>query len=91
MIDILKKKFAANPGKSIIQIKENCSDCGREIIVNITSTAGGYGLQGAFFIQCSPEAYDAKCPDCYSANSKMDVTKLTVKGYKGKRFKGSKA
>jgi hypothetical protein len=91
MIDILKKKFAANPGKSIIQIRENCSDCGRKIIVNITSTAGGYGLQGAFFIQCSPEAYDAKCPDCYSANSKMDVTKLTVKGYKGKRFKGSKA
>jgi len=80
VIDILKKKFAANPGKSIIQIKENCSDCGREIIVNITSTTGGYGIQGAFFIQCSPEAYDAKCPDCYSANSKTDDTGWTAKG-----------
>jgi len=75
MIDILKKIFAANPGKSMVQIKENCLDCGREIIVNITPTAGGYGFQGAFFTRCSPEAYVAKCPDCYSANSRMDDTK----------------
>jgi len=80
MIDILKKKFVANPGKTVVQIKENCSDCGRKLIVDITSTAGGYGLQGAFFIQYSPEAYVAKCPDCYSANSKMDDTKRTAKG-----------
>ena len=80
MIDILKKKIAASPGKSVVQIKENCSDCKQEIIVNITPTAGGYGIQGAFFIQCSPEAYVAKCSDCYSANSKMDDTKRTAKG-----------
>ncbi|MBW2605794.1 MAG: hypothetical protein JRE28_16045 [Deltaproteobacteria bacterium] len=72
MIEILRKIFADNPGKSTIEIKKNCSDCGREIIVKITSTAGGYGLQGGVFIQCSPDAYVAACPDCYNANSKME-------------------
>ena len=51
MIEILRKMFEANSGKSTIQIKGKCSDCGREIIISITSTAGGFGLQGgSFFI-----------------------------------------
>jgi len=90
MIDILKKIFAANPGKSMVKRKENSLDCGREIIVNITSTAGGYGFQGAFL---SSVHLMRMLP------SVLIVTAL-IQGWtipnerrkvKGKRVKGSKA
>ena len=65
MIEILRKMFEANPGKSNIQIKENCSDCGCEVIIDITSTSRGFGLQGGALFKSTLGAYFAKCPDCY--------------------------
>ena len=46
MIKILRKIFEANPGKSTIVLKDKCSDCGCETIIEITPTSAGYGLQG---------------------------------------------
>ena len=37
MIKILEKIFESNPENSIVLLKDNCSDCGREVAVNITS------------------------------------------------------
>ena len=71
MIEILRKMFEANPGESTIQVKHKCSDCGREIIISITSTAGGFGLQSGSLFKCSPDTYLAKCPDCYKLNPKI--------------------
>jgi hypothetical protein len=70
MIEILRKMFKANPEKSTIILKEKCSDCGREIIIEITPTSGGYGLQGGFLFECSPDKYLAKCPACYKSAPK---------------------
>ena len=80
LINILRKIFEANPGKSTIQVKHNCSDCGREIIISITSTAGGFGLQSGALFKCSPDAYLAKCPECYKNNPKIEDGRRTKKG-----------
>ena len=64
MIDILRRIFEANPGKASIQIKEKCSDCGCETIIEITPTSVGFGLQGGFLFKSSPDDYFAKCFDC---------------------------
>ncbi len=71
LIEILRKIFEADPGKTTIELKDKCSDCGCEIIVNITSTAGGFGLQGGALFKSSPDEYFVKCPDCYTEGEKM--------------------
>ena len=43
MIEILRKMFEANPGKSIIGLLDKCSVCGRKINVEITPTSEGFG------------------------------------------------
>ena len=76
MIEMLRKIFEADLGKSTIELKDKCSDCGCEIIVNITSAAGGFGLMGGVLFKCSPDEYFAKCPDCCHVNPKMDDARL---------------
>jgi ribosomal protein S27E len=72
MIEILRKIFEANPGKSTIVLKGKCSDCGGETIVKITSTSGGFGLQGGSLFKCSSDQYLVKCHDCYQVNPMID-------------------
>jgi len=72
MIEILRKIFKANPGKTTIVLKSKCSDCGGETIVNITSTSGGFGLQGGALIKYSSDEYLVKCQDCYRVNPMID-------------------
>jgi hypothetical protein len=70
MIEILKEMFEANPGKSKIVLTEKCSDCGRETVIEITPTSGGFGLQGGMLFKTSHDRYLAKCPVCCKANGK---------------------
>ena len=72
MLKILNKMFEANPERSTIVLKDKCSDCGCETIIEITPTSGGFGLQGGALFKCSPEGYLAKCPACYQVNPKID-------------------
>lgn len=65
MIEILKKIFEANREKSIVVLNDKCSGCGCDVIIEITSTSGGFGLLGGSLFKCSPDEYFAKCPDCY--------------------------
>jgi hypothetical protein len=69
MVEILKELFNGNPEKSKIEVKGTCSDCKRDVIIEITATAGGFGLQGGALIKSSAGGYYAKCPDCYKINS----------------------
>jgi hypothetical protein len=71
MIDVLRKIFEANPGKSTIVVNGKCSDCGRKVIVEIKPTSGGYGLMGGVLVKCSPRRYLTKCADCYKFNPKI--------------------
>jgi len=70
MIEILKKMFEASSEKSKIVLMDKCSDCGRETVIEITPTSGGFGLQGGMLFKSSPDGYLAKCPACCKANEK---------------------
>jgi phage FluMu protein Com len=72
MIEILRKMFEAKPEKSIIVLKVKCSDCGRDVIINITPTSGGFGLQGGALLESSSDGYFAKCPNCYKVNRMIE-------------------
>ena len=71
MIEILRKIFEANPGKSTIVLNSTCSDCGHDVIIHITSTSGGFGLQGGALFEQPPDGYFAKCSNCYKVNPKI--------------------
>ena len=82
MIEILRKMFEANPEKSTIVLKEKCSDCGCETIIEITPTSGGFGLQGGELFKVSTDKYRVKCAACIDANPKIDdsfITKNNIK------------
>ena len=72
MIKILRELFDANPEKSTIVLNGKCSDCGCEIIIEITPTSGGFGLQGGVLFKCSTDKYIAKCFACYRVNPRID-------------------
>ncbi len=69
MVQILKELFNGNPGKSKIELNDTCSDCKSDVIIKITHTAGGFGLQGGVLFKSSAGGYSAKCPDGYKNNS----------------------
>jgi len=55
MIEILRKMFEANPGKSTIVLKDKCSDFGCETIIEITATPGGFGLLDGVLFKSSTD------------------------------------
>jgi hypothetical protein len=77
MIEILRKMFEANPEKSTIKLKNKCSDCGCEIILEITETSGGFGLRGGVLFKSSTDKYIVKCPACIEGKPKIDKIKRT--------------
>ncbi len=78
MINILRKIFEGKTEKSTIEVKDKCSDCGCEIIVKITSTAGGFGLQGGVLFKGEAESTFVKCPECYKNNPKIEDGRRTM-------------
>jgi hypothetical protein len=72
MIDILRKMFEDKPEKSTISLKGKCSDCRCKMLVEITPTSGGFGLQGGVIFKSSPDEYLLKCSECYQVNPKID-------------------
>jgi Zn finger protein HypA/HybF involved in hydrogenase expression len=79
MIEILRKMFEANPEKSKIVLKEKCSDCGCETIIEITTTSGGFGLMGGVLFKSSNDKYTAQCPTCYEKHFKIDNKQKSAK------------
>jgi hypothetical protein len=76
MLEILKKMFEATPERSTIVLKEKCSVCGCEVLIDITPTSGGYGLQGGALFECSADDYCAKCAACYKSNQNNNRKKV---------------
>jgi hypothetical protein len=74
MLNVLKKIFNANPEKSKITINGRCSACGCKVIIEISQTSGGYGLQGGALVKCSPEKYSITCSKCYKLNPKLETS-----------------
>ena len=69
--ETLKRIFEEIPSKSNATVKSNCVGCGREVIVNISITSGGFGLHGGVILQYSPGRPIVKCLDCYYLDSNM--------------------
>ncbi|MBW2573667.1 MAG: hypothetical protein JRE61_15415 [Deltaproteobacteria bacterium] len=70
MVEILKKIFESNPENSTILLNDTCSDCKRKVVIEITPTSGGFGLQGGALYKNTLESYSAKCPDCFKVTPK---------------------
>ena len=71
MEDVLKKIFAAHPGKSTMEINGKCPDCGRKVTVIVEVTSGGYGLMGGVLDKAPSGNYSVTCLDCYKLNLKI--------------------
>jgi hypothetical protein len=68
MVEILKELFNGNPEKSKILLNDRCRDCKSEVIIQITPTEQGFGLQGGALFKSSSGGYYSKCPVCYKIN-----------------------
>jgi transcription elongation factor Elf1 len=68
-IKALKKIFEDRPVKSTLTLNYKCSVCGKDISIDITHTSGGFGLNGAFFLDYASDKYLVKCRDCYNRTS----------------------
>ena len=64
----LKKIFENRPLKSIITLSCKCSDCGNDLLIDITHMPGGFGFNGGFLVEYAPDKYLVKCNNCYEAS-----------------------
>ena len=64
-IEALKKIFEDRPLKSIITLSCKCSNCGNDLLIDITHTTGGFGFNGGFLVEYAPDKYLVKCYNCY--------------------------
>ena len=67
-ITALKKLFEERPGKSSITFVCKCSGCGDDLLIDITHTSGGFGLNGGFLFEYAPDKYFIKCRNCNRLN-----------------------
>ena len=65
-IETLKKIFEDSPAKSTITFNIKCSDCGNDVLIDITPTSGGFGLKGGFLFERASDKYLVKCHNCYN-------------------------
>lgn len=71
MVNILQGIFKGSPKKAEVDLSDTCSDCKNEVVIKITPTTEGFGLQGGALFKNSKGGYYAKCPHCYEANRKI--------------------
>ena len=64
LLEVLQKMFKENPGRSTIEMKDRCSQCGREVVISITRTSGGFGLMGGVLFNHNSVSCFFKCSDC---------------------------
>ena len=74
-----KKLFSEIPEKQEIAFKGQYSDRRCEAILEITTTSGGFGLQGGVLFKSSTDKYIVKCPACYEKNFKIDDNQISGK------------
>lgn len=70
-LETLKKIFEDRPLNSIITLSCKCSDCGNDLLIDITHTAGGFGFNGGLLIEYGPGKYFVKCHNCYNLDKRI--------------------
>jgi hypothetical protein len=68
MVEILQKMFDRSSDKSMIVLNDICSDCKKEVLIEIMPTSEGFGLLGGALFENSNGGYYAKCAFCYNLN-----------------------
>ena len=69
-LEMLKKIFEDRPLNSIITLSCKCSDCGNDLLIDITHTSGGFGFNGGLFVEYAPGRYLVKCHNCYNLDKR---------------------
>ena len=69
-IENLKTLFKERPADSTFTCVCKCSGCGNDVLIDITHTSGGFGLNGGFLFGYAPDKYLIKCRKCHSLNKR---------------------
>jgi len=69
-IKALKKIFEDRPPKSRVTLNCKCSVCGNDILMDITPTSGGFGLNGGLLLEYAFGKYLVTCLNCYDLDKK---------------------
>jgi hypothetical protein len=69
-IESLIRIFEKNYNSSHCSYGGKCHNCGCNVEVEITKTAGGYGLQGGVIFETYPEHLVILCGECYKKSGK---------------------
>ena len=67
-LDTLGKLFGDNPPDRPVIIRKTCSECGRDVEIELHKTSGGFGLQGGILIDLDGHIA-ADCPKCYKKHT----------------------
>jgi hypothetical protein len=70
MVELLQKMFDSSPDQSTIVIEDICSNCKKDVSIQITPTSGGFGLLGGALFENAAGGYYARCAVCYGHNPK---------------------
>ena len=73
-LNTLKNLFSDLSEKHTIAFKGRCSDCGCDVVIEITPASSGYGLQGGSLYEYTPDIYLTKCVDCFQLNPTLSET-----------------
>ena len=64
-IEALEKLFEKRPADSTITVVCKCSGCGKDVLIDITHTSRGFGLNGGFSFEVAPDKYFIECRNCH--------------------------
>jgi hypothetical protein len=65
--------FDRSPDKTKIVLNDICSDCKKEIIIQITPTSEGFGLVGGALFENTSGGYYSRCPFCYNLSLEQHI------------------
>ena len=70
-IESLDRMFEQNNDANHSKYGGRCHNCGCDVEVEITKTAGGYGLQGGVLFEAVQHNFLILCADCYEKSGRQ--------------------
>jgi hypothetical protein len=69
-VESLNGMFEQDDNTNLCTYGGKCHNCGSDVEVVITRTAGGYGLHRGVLYEPNPENFVVLCSDCYEKSGK---------------------
>lgn len=70
-VESLDRMFAQINNSNHRNYRGRCHNCRCDVEVEITKTAGGYGLLGGVLFEADPQNFLILCADCYEKSGKQ--------------------